>query len=616
MKEDNIFVSKVNFLLTVLGASNSDIAHMIGVDPSNISRLKTGKRLPAKNSSSISHFIEGVYLFALQHQKLSILERIFDNQNSLDEKSLKTALQNWLFNDDNVPNLSPKQTENNLRFFGEKLDAVMNLLGLSNRQMAKILNTDPSYISHFRTGTRTPKLTNQLIQDICLLLAEQLIQQNKLIDFQKLLLSKEILPAQPDKLRETLFIWFGNITPLTAQSPIIDFVNYLDSFEIENSENIPDIDPSAFKEFYQQQSQYYKYEGFRQATLRFLIDAAENKGELWLYSDQAMTWMFEDKIYLSRWKALMCHCIKSGVQIKIIHNINRDSREMIKSIESWLPLYMSGMIQPYYCKKKPDNRFSNTLFLCPGIACIEATHVRNFENEGVYNYHTQAERLELLKKEFLGLLYDCEPLLQIFTENDKENFLFAFNHKPQKTINNLLPTLSLATMPEKLMQDIAKTSALSSAEKLHFKTLWKLQKDQLRYALENGHVFEFLPLQNPITDNIPIDCQNIILSQEINYSPKQYNLHLKQILKISQEHYNFFPVPLNQKIFEHVQLIIGSQQVMVMKRNNPRIVFLFTHPLMLKAFNDYIEQLKNKHDYYKEETNLLLKKYLDCSLAD
>lgn len=312
----------------------------------------------------------------------------------------------------------------------------------------------------------------------------------------------------------------------------------------------------------------------------------------------------------------MCHCIKSGVQIKIIHNINRDSREMIKSIESWLPLYMSGMIQPYYCKKKPDNRFSNTLFLCPGIACIEATHVRNFENEGVYNYHTQAERLELLKKEFLGLLYDCEPLLQIFTENDKENFLFAFNHKPQKTINNLLPTLSLATMPEKLMQDIAKSSALSSAEKLHFKTLWKLQNEQLRYALENGHVFEFFPLQNPITDNIPIDCQNIILSQEINYSPKQYNLHLKQILKISQEHYNFFPVPLNQKIFEHVQLIIGSQQVMVMKRNNPRIVFLFTHPLMLKAFNDYIEQLKNKHDYYKEETNLLLKKYLDCSLAD
>lgn len=121
MTEENIFVSKVNFLLTVLGASNSDIAHMIGVDPSNISRLKTGKRLPAKNSSSISHFIEGVYLFALQHQKLSILERIFDNQNFLDEKSLKTALQNWLFNDDNVPNLFPKQTENNLRFFGLEL---------------------------------------------------------------------------------------------------------------------------------------------------------------------------------------------------------------------------------------------------------------------------------------------------------------------------------------------------------------------------------------------------------------------------------------------------------------------------------------------------------------
>lgn len=611
MEEKNIFVKKVNFLLTVLRATNSDIAHIVGIDPSNISRLKTGKRLPTKKSSIILHFTEGVYLFAQQNHKLPIIEKVIESQGHLDKKSLKIALQNWLFNDDKIPSPSPKHTENNLYFFGEKLDAMMNLLGLSNRQIARSLNIDPSYISHFRVGTRTPKLSNQLVQDICLLLAEQLIQQKKLSDFQKVLLCSENLPENPGKLKEIIFIWFGNINPLTSDSPIIDFVTYLDNFKMENSEDCSDIDLESFKTFYHQKNQYYKHEGFRQATIRFLIESAENKGELWLYSDQSMTWMLEDKSYLNKWRALMSYCIKSGVHIKIIHNINRDSREMIKAIESWLPLYMSGMIHPYYCKKKPDSRFSNTLFLSPGIACIEAAHVRGFENEGVYNYHTQAERLDLLKKEFLGLLHDCEPLLHIFTENNKDNFLFALNHKPQKIINNLSPTLSLATMPENLMQDIAESFSLSPAEKQDFRTLWELQHSQLAYTLKNGKIFEFFPLQNPISATIPIDCQNIILSKEIHYSATQYKLHLQHILELSRENSNFIFVPLKQKIFEHVQLIIGSQYVIVMKRNSPLIAFLFTHPLMIRAFNDYIEQLKNSYDYHKKETHLLLKKYLD-----
>ena len=89
---------------------------------------------------------------------------------------------------------------------------------------------------------------------------------------------------------------------------------------------------------------------------------------------------------------------------------------MIEAINSWLPLYMSGMIEPYYCKKPDEGRFSHTVFLYPDVACIEACHVRGYEGEGIYRYYVDQKHLALMKKAFAGLLQSSEPLVRVTSD--------------------------------------------------------------------------------------------------------------------------------------------------------------------------------------------------------
>ena len=56
---------------------------------------------------------------------------------------------------------------------------------------------------------------------------------------------------------------------------------------------------------------------------------------------------------------------------------------MLKGIKSWLPLYFSGSIDPYVCTLRRDSRFSHTLFLCPGQACIASSVVAGREKQAL-----------------------------------------------------------------------------------------------------------------------------------------------------------------------------------------------------------------------------------------
>ena len=86
---------------------------------------------------------------------------------------------------------------------------------------------------------------------------------------------------------------------------------------------------------------------------------------------------------------------------------------MSDAITSWLPLYMSGMIESFYSRKKNDGKFTHTLFLCPGYACINAWHVTGAEAGGIYHYDTDPKILSFLESSFQELLAFSLPLVRI-----------------------------------------------------------------------------------------------------------------------------------------------------------------------------------------------------------
>ena len=147
-------------------------------------------------------------------------------------------------------------------------------------------------------------------------------------------------------------------------------------------------------------------------VIRFLGNVVRTKApEILLYSDEKMDWMTKDRTFFLKWASLMNECVKQGTRIRIIHNIGRSLDEMIDAINSWLPLYMSGMVEPYYPKKQSVSCFTHTLFVCPGRFCMEGYNVADAKYDNIYRFDDSKECLEHAKASYDKLLKSSAPLI-------------------------------------------------------------------------------------------------------------------------------------------------------------------------------------------------------------
>jgi hypothetical protein len=85
---------------------------------------------------------------------------------------------------------------------------------------------------------------------------------------------------------------------------------------------------------------------------------------MFLYSDEDMGWLTETG-FRAKWMALLPQALRRGHRITIIHTVNRGFDEMLSAIEKWLPIYMTGAVEPYYCPRPRDGILLRTLFIAP-----------------------------------------------------------------------------------------------------------------------------------------------------------------------------------------------------------------------------------------------------------
>ena len=112
--------------------------------------------------------------------------------------------------------------------------------------------------------------------------------------------------------------------------------------------------------------------------------------------------------------------VNRGVKIKIIHNLDRENNKTIMAINRWVPLYVSGMIEPYRFRLKRDVRFYHTLFLHAGKACIHGFFPSN-SNDRWYEYITDSKRLEILQNEFDSILSATVPIMKVYSSKKNDD---------------------------------------------------------------------------------------------------------------------------------------------------------------------------------------------------
>ena len=389
---------KVDLLLNALNAKGAEIASLTDSSPTSVSRLRRGARSPKMESPTIRRFARGVVLFAARSGQMRKLRDLVHEPSS-DVDALAAAVAAWLYSDD-MPGQTPTGDERRVQF-GERLHQLMLLAGMNNKQLGQASDTEYSYISRLHRGRRMPKSGSGSLRRICEALYDRFRTDDLLDDAAGLL----HIPAEEIDAA-ILRDWLCGYTGVSTRSALLHFLDGLGAPHIKAMlESGRTVIRPPKKTYYMGAS------GLQDAVTRFLFDVPQDSTIL-LYSDHPIDWM--SGAQRGAWLTLMEHCLCRRVRIRIIHSVERDMPEMLTAIESWMPLYMSGLIEPYYSTHSRGTRFRHTLFLCPGKAAV-----MGFSPEGMaceFSYVEEPERLAHLDQYYEALLKDSMPLLAVSAE--------------------------------------------------------------------------------------------------------------------------------------------------------------------------------------------------------
>jgi hypothetical protein len=179
--------------------------------------------------------------------------------------------------------------------------------------------------------------------------------------------------------------------------------------------------------------------GKRDAVITFLEDLVQSckAHTLLLFSDEDMFWLYEDKTFVRTWMLLMRQLIGQGSRIRIIHSIGRSAGDMWEAIRSWMPLYATGAVEPWFCPRLRDGIFKRTEFIAQGHSAVFGSSVPGQTDEPLNMLIRDRDTAEAMQREYEAFLKLCKPLMDI-VRPDKAEELEELQNVLQNTPGELL----------------------------------------------------------------------------------------------------------------------------------------------------------------------------------
>lgn len=486
--------------------------------------------------------------------------------------------------------------------FAEKLDLLMNITNTTNSLLARQISLDASAISRLRRGIRTPSRNVTYLEPMAKYFA-----LNCRDEYQKAAIWKAIKDSTPHfnsvenkTLDVIIYKWLSDNTETASNSLdefMHDFINFqfkkmppLKTINIEEIVSYPVSETTAF----------YGKEGKQNAVIAFLSLVLKNKKPqtLLLYSDEDIEWL-TDSEFILKWATLMAQVIAKGNRIKIVHSITRDFDEMISGIKEWIPLYMTGSIEPYYYPKTQDGLFKHTFFIAPETAAVKSSSVRN-KNKNTTNYlFTNRNMISSIAEEFNDFLSLCRPLMRIFTiHNRQEEYLTLLEEFEDEAGNAIIKTdtLSDITMPPTVAQKLL--ARINDADKEILISYNLKRAEKLRNNLINHSFTEILTLPKlelVLSGKVPVDFSDVLNDTPLFYTPEEYLEHLKNIIILLKTCENYHIIITEDKYLEGSTVYVKEDVgVLVGKPLPPSIIFAINENNMTAAFWDYMNVILNK----------------------
>ncbi|MBQ8914036.1 MAG: helix-turn-helix domain-containing protein, partial [Lachnospiraceae bacterium] len=333
------FSEELNRYIEFIGCSASDLSKEAGMSPAAISRYLNGKREPELGSEYIDRIVDALYKLA-SDKGISVKR---DEMYESFEAGIRENKNKYDFKD-----------------FIDNFNLLQSGLNMSNISMGKALGYDASYISRIKKAERKPLDIDDFIERITTYLLSNYSSSNKRSFIAGIFECKADELKTDERYRSKIKSWL--LEKHTDYNEIIqNFLVKLDDFSIDDylNEDLSKIKIPTSPIIIRNGKNYYGVEGRKASEKDFikLTLLSKSNEPIFFYNDLPMTNAAEDEDFKNGYIVAMSMLLKKGLHLNMVHNVDRPMEEMILGMESWLPIYMSGAISPYYFRKKPSDMF-------------------------------------------------------------------------------------------------------------------------------------------------------------------------------------------------------------------------------------------------------------------
>lgn len=559
------FNELLNKYLEEFNCSSKTLSELTNISPAVISRYRSGERTPAIDSKQLESIIKAIKQISNKKYKEEDIEKEF-----------KSIFQKTDFDYDN---------------FSKNLNELINTLKINIKDMSKYTLCDASSISRIRYGKTKPSEPIEFASKIASYVTNKYANETDITKIEKL------TNNDGENLYNKVFKYLTNKEENKNNDMIKSFLNNLDKFNLNDYIKAIKFDKLKVPTvpFYITKTKnYFGLEEMKKAELDFLKGTvlSKNNEDIFMCSDMPMEDLAKDIDFSKKWMFGIACLLKKGIHLNIIHNLDRPFNEMMLGLESWIPLYMTGQINPFYFKDISTNIYHNLTYVS-GTLALAGECIENYHKDGKYFLTSNKKEVDYYKTKSNNLLKKANNLMNIYKEENSKSYNLFLDDYLNKDGDRkrILSSLPLFTMSDDLLNEILKNNKVPKKDINKIINYKNEEFNKYNNLLKNNNINDIIYIlsKEEFNKNVPsLSLSNIFYDKKIKYSYETYLKHSKETKRFANKNNNYILNISDYLTFNNISItIFDKKQVIISKEENPTIHFVIKHPKLVNAINNF-----------------------------
>lgn len=470
---------------------------------------------------------------------------------------------------------------------GSRLDLLMNLTGTSNGELGKALNFDTSYISRIRSGKRGIPRHQPFVEPAAGFFADKLSGDTMLRSVAAFLISPDTpWPADLETAAARIAGWL-RFDIGDGYRVVEEFLRIFSTTVLPSCRPICETLPLPMPET----TGFLGNEGKRQAMellVNDMVSRTEDPGQLLFYSDEDLTWLTEDRAYFEQWKQkVICYLLHGG-KICLIHTANRELSEVFTEMEFFMPFYLCGNVEPYYCPVLLDGIFRRTMCIYSGRRAIAGQSIGEDTARSTSFLITHSDTLRAMEYDYRRFLSMCKPVMRIIGPGDACEIEALHSYFRQEyDIIHAGRTPMLGTLPEAALKSMEQRSTETIQVK-QIRRCISVIMEKLGSGISVTEVLNLPSVTDIRSGLVPLAFSASLGFPNMSYTPAELRMQLIHVVELMEQFPNYHVI-LSARLPENVDILAAEEAALLARLGTDGKAFFFPMNRAVTALWKYLD---------------------------